>query len=79
MRGAYSSAEPGIGSAMADDERLKRAYGIDEIAAGLRDLGDEANPDLGAIPADELTDEQLLWLLLQRAHRRELETRREPG
>jgi hypothetical protein len=61
---------------MADtDDRLKRAYGIDEIAAGLLDLGDEANADLGAVPAAELTDEQLLWLLLMRAHVREREAR----
>lgn len=59
---------------MTDDERLKRAYGVDEIAAGLIDLGDEANPDLGATSANELTDEDLLWLLLLRARRRELDT-----
>jgi hypothetical protein len=55
-----------------DEHRLRRAYGIDENAAGLLDLGDEANPDLETLRAKELSDKQLLWLLLLRAHRREL-------
>jgi hypothetical protein len=57
---------------MGDDEaeRFKRAWGIDENAAGMLDVGDEANPDLGAIPVEELTDEQLLWILLMRARER---------
>jgi hypothetical protein len=33
-------------------------------------MGDEAIPDLGAIPAEEVTDEQLIWILLMRARRR---------
>jgi hypothetical protein len=59
-------------SLMDDDEaeRFKRGWGIDENAAGMLDVGDEANPNLGAIPADELTDEQLLWILLMRARER---------
>jgi hypothetical protein len=56
---------------MTDDDRLRRAYGIDENAAGLLDLGDEANPDLETLTAKELSDEELLWVLLRRAHRRE--------
>jgi hypothetical protein len=55
-----------------DDDELKRAYGIDENAAGLLDLGDEANPDLETLRAKELTDKQLLWVLFRRAQRREL-------
>jgi hypothetical protein len=51
-------------------EQFKAAWGIDENAAGMLDVGDEANPDLGAIPAEELADEQLLWILLMRARRR---------
>jgi hypothetical protein len=60
------------GELMSDDEadRFKRAWGIDENAAGMLDVGDEANPDHGAIPVEELTDEQLLWILLMRARER---------
>jgi hypothetical protein len=57
-----------------DHDLLKRAYGIDENAAGVLDLGDERNPDLGTLRGDalsELTDEELLWLSLERARRRQ--------
>jgi hypothetical protein len=54
-----------------DEDELRRAYGIDENAAALLDLGEEANPDLELLRAKELSDAQLLWLLLLRAHRRE--------
>jgi hypothetical protein len=56
---------------VTDDDTLRRAYGIDEAAAGLLDLGDEANPDLETLTAKELSDEELLWVLLRRARRRE--------
>jgi hypothetical protein len=46
------------------DEIVKEALGIDETAAGLvRDLGEEANPDLVRLP-DELDDE-LVWRTLE--------------
>lgn len=56
---------------VTDDDRIRRAYGVDENAAGLLDLGDEANPDLETLSAKELSDEELLWVLLRRAQRRE--------
>jgi hypothetical protein len=57
-----------------DEEELKRAYGVEEVKAGIRDLGDEANPDLGPIPGegdDELGEEELVWLALERARKGE--------
>jgi hypothetical protein len=55
---------------VADSETFKKAWGIDEIAAGARDLGDESNPDLGAFPPhalDELEDD--FWLAVERVRR----------
>jgi hypothetical protein len=53
------------------DELLKQGYGIDEIAAGLLDLGDEKNPDLGSLPGDGAADlANDIWSALQRIRER---------
>jgi hypothetical protein len=50
-------------------ELVRKAWGIDEAAAGLvRDLGEEGNPDLATL-RDEL-EEKLVWLMLQRLRER---------
>jgi hypothetical protein len=50
-------------------ELVRKAWGIDEAAAGLvRDLGEEGNPDLVTL-RDEL-EEKLVWLMLQRLRER---------
>jgi hypothetical protein len=55
---------------VGDEEAFKKGWGIDEVAAGVRDLGDEGNPDLGTFPRhalDELTkDEAEFWLAVER-------------
>jgi hypothetical protein len=52
------------------DDLLRKAFGIDELAAGLvRDLGDEANPDPSTLP-DEVDDE-VAWRRLQRLRGRD--------
>jgi hypothetical protein len=51
------------------DELMRRAWRIDDAAAGLvRDFGEEGNPDMTAL-RDEL-EEELVWLALERVQRR---------